>query len=106
MRGAGCALCGQVLSLDWKPLARDGIFYALSVLLMLFCIDDGEVNTAEGVVLVRPKFAFETCRNSHSTPVLAQPRPANASSLVSVALTPAGKLQDATPSRWVQNHVI
>eukprot|EP00241_Pyramimonas_parkeae_P003940 CAMPEP_0114251546 /NCGR_PEP_ID=MMETSP0058-20121206/15329_1 /TAXON_ID=36894 /ORGANISM="Pyramimonas parkeae, CCMP726" /LENGTH=623 /DNA_ID=CAMNT_0001365357 /DNA_START=658 /DNA_END=2526 /DNA_ORIENTATION=- len=50
--GVTGAAAGQVLSLDWKPLARDGIFYALSVLLMLFCIDDGEVNTAEGVVLV------------------------------------------------------
>ena len=37
------ALAGQVLVLDWRPLARDATFYAMSIVFMIVFTWDGHV---------------------------------------------------------------
>lgn len=45
-------LAGSILTIDWRPLARDGTFYTLSlVLLVLFCWD-GKLQWYEAVLLL------------------------------------------------------
>merc|ERR1719487_1520621 len=41
-----------VLKLDWKPITRDSIFYAISIAAMIVVLKDGQVSWIEGVLLV------------------------------------------------------
>merc|ERR1719440_607358 len=40
-----------VLKLDWKPITRDTLFYALSIAAMIYVLSDGSVDYVEGIVL-------------------------------------------------------
>ncbi|GMH64828.1 hypothetical protein TL16_g04053 [Triparma laevis f. inornata] len=46
------ALAGQDLQLDFRPLARDSIWYTISIVIMVIVIADGEVHTGESIFLV------------------------------------------------------
>ena len=37
------ALAGQVLNLDWRPLARDSVFYAMSICVLITFAWDGYI---------------------------------------------------------------
>jgi len=52
-------LCaGQVLQLWWFPLMRDSSVYALSILLMMWAMKDGQVTALEGGVLTATYFLY------------------------------------------------
>ncbi|XP_070537961.1 sodium/potassium/calcium exchanger 3-like isoform X2 [Ptychodera flava] len=46
------ALAGKVLNLDWRPLARDSIFYALSIACFIGFSWDAKVEVWEAVILL------------------------------------------------------
>ncbi|CDF36158.1 unnamed protein product [Chondrus crispus] len=53
--GLSAALAGSVLSLDWRPLARDSAFYMMSIVLLLTFVlgsSRGEIKWYEGLILV------------------------------------------------------
>lgn len=45
-------LSGQVLSLDWRPLARDSLVYGLSIAVFIGFAWDGEFQWYEALVLL------------------------------------------------------
>ncbi|XP_065840411.1 sodium/potassium/calcium exchanger 3-like isoform X2 [Oscarella lobularis] len=45
-------LAGQVLSLDWRPLARDSFFYSLSIAVFIIVAWDGLVQHYEAAILL------------------------------------------------------
>jgi len=49
--GATGALAGKDLVLDWKPLARDALFYGVCVALLLAFVLDGKIYPYEGGIL-------------------------------------------------------
>ena len=42
----------QDLKLDFRPLARDSVWYTISIVIMVIVIADGEVHTGESVCLI------------------------------------------------------
>lgn len=53
--GLSAALAGQILELDWRPLARDSFFYMLSIVLLLIFVlpsTNGQIEWWEGLILV------------------------------------------------------
>jgi Ca2+/Na+ antiporter len=50
--GATAIAAGRPLSLDWWPLARDGVFYFASVISILLVFWDGRVQCWEGLIFV------------------------------------------------------
>ena len=41
-----------VLTIDWKPITRDSLFYLVSIVLMIWALRDGSVDTTESVILM------------------------------------------------------
>ena len=52
------ALAGQVLNLDWRPLARDSLFYAMSICVLIIFAWDGYINWYEAMILVILYFVY------------------------------------------------
>ena len=42
----------ESLKIDWRPLTRDSIFYAISIAIMILVISDGEVTYQEALGLI------------------------------------------------------
>lgn len=50
---ACCGLfAGQVISLDWWPVSRDSLMYAVSVISLIFVLEDGRIMWYEALALV------------------------------------------------------
>jgi len=49
-----------VLKIDWKPITRDSLFYAMSIAGMIYTLNDGEVTLPEAVALVVMYFVYVT----------------------------------------------
>jgi K+-dependent Na+/Ca+ exchanger-like protein len=47
-----------VLVIDWKPITRDTIFYAISIAAMIYVLADGWVTTEEAAALVATYFLY------------------------------------------------
>lgn len=45
-------LSGQVLSLDWRPLARDSLVYGLSIVIFIAFAWDGKLEWYEALILL------------------------------------------------------
>lgn len=45
-------LSGQVLNLDWRPLARDSVIYGLSVVIFIGFAWDGKLEWYEALILL------------------------------------------------------
>ena len=60
----GCIIGGtalftpQVLVIDWKPITRDTIFYAISIAAMIYVLANGTVTTEEAGALVATYFLY------------------------------------------------
>eukprot|EP00959_Pyramimonas_sp_CCMP1952_P087984 1841000-Pyramimonas_sp.AAC.1 len=54
-------IVGNGLVLDWKPLMRDGIFYALCITLILIFFLDGKVQLYESIILLCCYGLYVTC---------------------------------------------
>lgn len=50
--GLTAVFAGRTLLLDWKPLARDGIFYAGSIITIIIFFNDGVIRWWEGMIMV------------------------------------------------------
>ncbi len=44
--------------LNWKPVIRDGVFYAISVFLLILVVNDNKITFAESAVLVSGYFVY------------------------------------------------
>jgi len=56
-----CFVAGQSgasLLIDWRPVARDVCFYTLSIFMLAFYFDDGEVPVSESAVMVLAYFVY------------------------------------------------
>lgn len=45
-------LSGQILNLDWRPLARDSVVYGLSIVLFIGFAWDGQLEWYEALILL------------------------------------------------------
>ena len=45
-------LAGKALKLDWRPMARDSMWYTISIAVLFWAVEDREVDTVESVVLL------------------------------------------------------
>jgi K+-dependent Na+/Ca+ exchanger-like protein len=46
------------LKLDWKPITRDSIFYAFSIIALIYVLADGSITTVESASLVAFYFVY------------------------------------------------
>ena len=50
--GGVCLVTPKALQLDWRPLSREVFFFSLSLVLVLWVLNDEEVQTTEALVLL------------------------------------------------------
>ena len=50
--GATVIFAGQTLELDWRPVTRDCVFYALAISTILLIFHDGYIHWYEGLIAV------------------------------------------------------
>lgn len=51
-------LSGQVLNLDWRPLARDSLIYGLSIVIFIGFAWDGKLEWYEALILLLIYFMY------------------------------------------------
>lgn len=51
-------LSGQILNLDWRPLARDSVIYGLSIVIFTGFAWDGKLEWYEALILLSIYFMY------------------------------------------------
>ena len=50
--GAVCLVTPRPLQMDWRPLSREVVFFAISLIMLLWVLNDEKVETREASMLL------------------------------------------------------